>query len=141
MLHNLRRRRGFRLLTWTTLALTGLRSHTERFLQGVSAHKKPQSSCKNTPSTQTSGRKNPKSRRRSAPFWLQEHLPPRQPQTLPRSLMEMNPEQLELALLVVDSRLWHHPPPLLSQLRPCDWVSLISLWEQLRHQRQNSPLH
>jgi hypothetical protein len=66
---------------------------------------------------------------------------------LPRSLNELSPAQLELALSVVHKHLHHNPlltiwepPEELSLLPQSEWLCLIEVWEQLRHQRRRSPL-
>ena len=103
------------------------------------------------PKARSSGRKNqtsqsvsvPLSRREPPPLSLQ--LP--QHSLLPRSLNELSPAQLELALSVVHKHLhlnplltvWE-PPEELSLLPQSEWLCLIEVWEQLRHQRRRSPL-
>jgi hypothetical protein len=67
---------------------------------------------------------------------------------VPRSLNELSPAQLELALSVVHKQMhgsqlltiWE-PPEELSLLPQSEWLCLIEVWEQLQRQRRHNPLH
>lgn len=146
------RPRRSRLIRWILLGcLVGLRS-ISRWLRSVYlGHSSTQPLSATLPRLQPSPlRRTPPGE--SMPFYSDE--PPQyrgrqsSPSNSPRSLHELSPEQLELALSVVHQQLHSHPllaiwspPPELSLLPQTDWLCLIEVWDQLQRQRRQHPLH